>query len=224
MAGLKELRDRLTFLRSSPKNRSKKGETIEGVFVCAEDCGSTNSNKSIDSESTYESCQSSWKSSGSKEYNKNVPIIVTDSDDASKIEDVALELGRIMARSRQLPTTSYFSSNHVMVNQERSRRVAAPLTRSPELDEIAREHAAKMASSSTVFHAEISELQSKLNRPFRRLGENVKRGDCIRSIHAHMMATVSERNNILDRRYTQMGMGTALGSDGKLYLCQIFRG
>ena len=36
----------------------------------------------------------------------------------------------------------------------------------------------------------------------------------------------ADRNNILDRRFTCMGMGTAKSPDenSKLYICQIFRG
>jgi hypothetical protein len=38
-----------------------------------------------------------------------------------------------------------------------------------------------------------------------------------------MMETVADRNNMLDRRLTCMGIGTAKADDGTLYLCQLFR-
>ena len=101
----------------------------------------------------------------------------------------------------------------------------APLVRLRELDEIAREHAEEMASKNSLFHTSPDELQSKFQRASRRLGENVNKGKSIRGIHKAMMATRADRNNMLDRRFTHMGMATARGSeDGELYLCQVFRG
>jgi uncharacterized protein YkwD len=32
------------------------------------------------------------------------------------------------------------------------------------------------------------------------------------------------RDNILSKQFTEFGMGTAMGSDGKLYMVQLFRG
>jgi len=155
---------------------------------------------------------------------RNVALVVSDPDHSVEIKDETLALGQIMARSHHLPTISYYSSNHVMVNEERSKRVIAPLVRIRELDGIAREQAQRMADENTLFHSIPDELQSKFNRRSRRLGENVARGDNIRNIHKFMMGSTTNKNNIIDRRYTNMGMATARGSDGKLYLCQVFRG
>lgn len=116
------------------------------------------------------------------------------------------------------------SSNHVMVNQERTKWIIAPLTRLSELDDIARDHAKLMAIEQNLHHVAVSEIQSRFDRNCRRLGQNVSVGCTIRDIHQEQMKTTSDRNNILDRRYTHMGMGTARGVDGNLYLCQIFRG
>ena len=139
--------------------------------------------------------------------------------------DEATELGKIVARSRRLPGTWYYSSNHVLVNQERSGHVVAPLIRMVELDRLARIHAEQIADEQTLRHIEPDILRWALKDiPHRRLGENVATGDTVRSIHNDMMNTLSNRNNILDRRFTHFGMGTALGENGELYLCQIFRG
>lgn len=139
--------------------------------------------------------------------------------------DVAEALGRAMQRSRALPGTWYYSSNHVMVNQERIKRVMAPLSRLSELDSIAREHAQAMADRDQLFHSDPVELQYKFNRPTRRMGENVAVGASIRDIHKRMMEeTESDKHYILHRCYTHMGMATAKGADGQLYLCQVFRG
>lgn len=61
---------------------------------------------------------------------------------------------------------------------------------------------------------------------FHRVGENVAVGNSIKEIHLAMMSdSIADKNNILDRRYIYLGMGTAKSEvTGKLYLCQIFQG
>lgn len=233
MSVIKLLKSGVKALSGSKKQRKEKGSSsVGGVYVSTRQLlERKDSSKSIDTASTASTTTTttnspacSWKSTVTKGHNRNVPLVVSDPEHSTEITDQAEALGRIMARSRQLPSTWYFSSNHVMVNQERTKRVMAPLVRLRELDEIAREHAERMASENALFHSTPDELQSKFNRPSRRLGENVKRGDTIRKIHEAMMKDVSDKINILDRRYTHMGMATARGSDGNLYLCQVFRG
>jgi uncharacterized protein YkwD len=131
-----------------------------------------------------------------------------------------------MTRSRQLPGTWYYSSNHILVNQERKKRTIAPLIRMRELDELARAHAEKMAVDGKMIHISPSVVTAALkDKTCRRLGSNVAKGLTIREIHENMMQfKQSHKNNIIDRRFLNFGMGTALGTDGDLYLCQIFRG
>lgn len=134
-------------------------------------------------------------------------------------------LQKAMERSKTLPSTKEkFASNHIMVNQERLQRTIAPLTRLRELDEIARFHAEEMASESRLFHLDPAELNAAFNRPKRRLGANVAKGESVQDIHLGMMSTTSNKNNILDRRFSNMGMATSRAGNGELYLCQIFRG
>jgi uncharacterized protein YkwD len=156
----------------------------------------------------------SWKPAGGQ------ASLPRSQDEPIQNED---EADRIMARSRDLPTTWYYSSNHVMVNRERTKRTIAPLVRMIELDEIAREHVEDMAEQNTTFHSDTSFLRMPFNQP-ARLGENVAKGRSIRKIHNQMMDSSSVTNNILDRRYTHFGMATAKASDGELFICQIFRG
>ena len=55
-----------------------------------------------------------------------------------------------------------------------------------------------------------------------RVGVNVGCGSGVEQIHRHMMASLSDKNNITDRRFVSMGVGTAKSEDGILYMCQIF--
>jgi hypothetical protein len=136
-------------------------------------------------------------------------------------------LGRIMLKSRKLPKHSgNYASNHVMINSERVRGGIAPLTRMPHMDELARKRASAMAERSRLDHCtDPTDLREQMGTKLagRRIGENVALGSDLRSMHRSMMACTADRNNILDRRYLYMGIGTAKGGDGTLYLCQIFQ-
>jgi len=135
---------------------------------------------------------------------------------------------RLLNRREQLPGPWYYSSNHVLVNRERTNRTMEALIRDKGLDSMAQIHAQQMVTEDCVHHVNLRAIQESIKDTkcaIHRIGSNVAMGHSIRDIHDDMMETLSHQNNILDRRYTHFGMGTALGSDGEtLYLCQIFRG
>jgi hypothetical protein len=170
-----------------------------------------------------------WKSTERKSFLLHQPLMVSDPEniDAELESDPVAALGKVMAQSKKLPSTDYYCSNHIMVNDERVKRMIAPLSRLRELDDLARYHAESMAQSQQLFHSDPTAITHVFQRPFRRMGENVLSGTNIREIHTSMMdkqELCSDKYNILHRCYTHMGMGTAKGDDGQLYLCQIFRG
>ena len=170
-----------------------------------------------------------WKSTERRSFLQHQPLMVSDPENIDKEleSDPVAALGKVMAQSKLLPSTDYYCSNHIMVNDERVKRMTAPLSRLRELDDLARHHAEQMAKSQVLFHSNPATITNKFQRPFRRMGENVASGANIRDIHTNMMEkpeSCSDKYNILHRCYTHMGMGTAKGDDGTLYLCQIFRG
>jgi len=112
----------------------------------------------------------------------------------------------------EIHSTSYFASNHVLINRERMKRGLRPLTRNIAMDELARKNADAM---------------SKSTRP-NPLGTtyvgNVLRGESIRSIHRSIMLQKQgrERANLLNPYFQDFGVGTSKGEDGQLYMCQLF--
>lgn len=102
------------------------------------------------------------------------------------------------------------------------------------MDQIAREHAKLMAEERSLFQiATPRDLERLLKEKdadsgelpvFTRLGVNVGKGKSIAEAHRFMMAALAERNNIRDKRFSSMGMGTHQDKNGVLYLCQIFAG
>jgi hypothetical protein len=223
-------------------NSDAKFDTLGGVYT-TEVCGSAkpSSEHSIgtvdtqwshSSSSSHES-QTNWNSSGSESHHEGAPLIVRkavkEQHTTAAIPGLELGdeeiLGRIMLKSRRLPhNDGYYASNHVMINNERIKRQVPPLKRMRDMDELARVQAQMMATEKSLFHAEPGVIQEQLGRKCgRRIGENVTRGAGLHAIHALMMASLADRNNIMDRRFTCMGVGTAKADDGTLYLCQIFR-
>jgi hypothetical protein len=171
---------------------------------------------------------SCWTSSGLSDHLKGGPLVVRRTSAAipeeEKLGDEEI-LGRIMLKARTLPKHSWnFSNNHIMVNSERTKLSIPPLRRFPELDELAREHAALMAGANELSHSDPAHINARFTRHCRRLGENVTSGSDLQDIHIGMMDSLADKNNILDRHFTSLGIGTSVASDGTLYLCQIFRG
>jgi hypothetical protein len=235
---MRQRQSALTGSKSTQKGKGRKArslaeETVKsegGVFLSVRTLPTDNdSSSSSDSDtvtcSSSNSPSTSWKSTEGDSFLPRSPLVVNDPEKGDEpIKDELEALDLIMARSRHLPTTWYYSSNHVLVNTERTKRTIAPLVRMRELDEIARENVDAMARVNRASHSNPNFLKLRFQRPARRLGENVAKGSSIRAIHEAMMETRSDYNNIADRRYTHMGMATARASDGELFMCQIFRG
>ena len=83
-------------------------------------------------------------------------------------------------------------------------------------------HAECMARKQKIFQSVTSmeELEEKLGTTFA--GENVQRGSSIKQMQTEGLKVESILDNIRDEVFTELGMGTARGKDGNLYMCQLF--
>lgn len=118
----------------------------------------------------------------------------------------------VQYKEEEIHSTSYFASNHVLINRERMKRGLRPLHRNIAMDELARKSAMAMASSNG------------LNPLATTYVGNVCRGESIRSIHRSIMLSKlgRERQNLLNPYFQDFGVGTCKGEDGQLYMCQLF--
>jgi uncharacterized protein YkwD len=89
-----------------------------------------------------------------------------------------------------------------------------------DLTSVARRQAARMASSRSIYHN--PNLGSEVGN-WRALAENVGKGGDVASIHNAFMGSSSHRANILSTTYTEVGIGTARGNDGQIYVSEVFR-
>lgn len=201
------------------------------------------------SQSASSSSASAWKSSGDSHHHDGAPLITLRSESIRLIDSKRPELQldddevlhKVLTKaSKRLPRhCGNFASLHVMINSERLRHQVAPLQRMPALDEVARQHAAHMAAERCLQHAEWDDLEEALRlrheqqpteatapQALSRIGSNVAScgdGDLVRLFASMVNESMADRNNILDRRYISMGVGTFKSQhDGKLYVCQLF--
>jgi len=106
------------------------------------------------------------------------------------------------------------------VNSARANAGRRPLSLRSDLSGVAYRWSQKMAASGTLKH------NPNLTRQvsgWRWVGENVGYGPDWRAVHVALMNSPSHRANILDRDYSQIGIGVVVGSGGRVWITQVFR-
>lgn len=118
------------------------------------------------------------------------------------------------------PANASTESNFVsLVNQERTSRGLRAEQVASDVVAVARRHSARMAAEGRIWHN--PSLGSQVSN-WEEVGENVGRGPSVEKIHSAFMASASHRANILERNDNIIGVGVAKGSDGRIYVTQIF--
>jgi len=105
------------------------------------------------------------------------------------------------------------------LNNARSSRGIPQLTTRAHLVAVAREQAARMASRNTLYHN--PNLTSDVNN-WRWVGENVGYGPDALTVHVAFMNSPAHKANILDRDYSEVGIG-AVVSNGRVWVAEVFR-
>jgi hypothetical protein len=111
------------------------------------------------------------------------------------------------------------------VNASRSQHGLPALTMMSDLHSLATSWSAHMASGGCGGGADICHnpnLTSDVDN-WQAVGENVGVGPDVNAIEDAFMNSPEHRANILDPDYTEVGIGTAVGKDGRLYVTQDFR-
>jgi uncharacterized protein YkwD len=131
----------------------------------------------------------------------------------------ALVTGAATARPAAAATSTAEGSFTSMLNQERTSRGVARLATRSALVAVARTQAARMASSNRLYHN--PRLATAVHN-FRWVGENVGYGPKVSVVHAAFMNSPGHRDNILDRDFTEIGIGVVV-RDGRIWVAQVFR-
>ncbi len=106
------------------------------------------------------------------------------------------------------------------INSERTSRGIRAYAERSDLDAVAARQAVRMANSQSLYHN--PNLGGEVGN-WRAIAENVGRGGTVSSIHQAFMSSADHRDHILSTTYTEVGVGTARGGDGRLYVSEVFR-
>src|SRR5205823_4546063 len=104
-------------------------------------------------------------------------------------------------------------------NQERTSRGLGALAVADDLVAIARQHSQEMASSGRLYHNPNLGTQVQ---GWNAVGENVGTGPSVDAVHVAFMNSPHHRDNILNSRYTQIGVGV-VWSGNALWVTEVFR-
>lgn len=105
------------------------------------------------------------------------------------------------------------------LNQARAARGIPRLTTRASLVEVARDWARTMAGRSRLYHN--PQLTSDVSN-WRWVGENVGYGPDALTVHVAFMNSPAHKANILDRDYTEVGVG-AVVVGGRVWVAEVFR-
>ena len=112
-------------------------------------------------------------------------------------------------------------SSAIAVNDTRSGVGRSTLTLEADLSAVAQSHAEAMARSGRLYHSYTS---SRPPSGYHTVGENVGRGHTVSGIHNALRASPGHYSNMVNPSFRAFGVGSAYGSDGKLYVTQLFAG
>jgi uncharacterized protein YkwD len=109
-----------------------------------------------------------------------------------------------------------------LVNEERVQRGLPPLAVREDVGGIAEFHSADMEQTGVLEHNDEYFTDGTRERlDAQALGENVAYGPTVEQVHEMLMASDGHRHNLLDPRFTVVGIGIVEGSD-RLWVTQDF--
>lgn len=118
-------------------------------------------------------------------------------------------------------------------NVQRGNNGVAALAIDAELVGIARQRSQTMADTNCFSHTACGptafDLMGSIGYSYQIAGENIARNNypdsqTVQVAMDGFMASTGHRNNILDSRYTKVGIGVAFGANGMKYFTVIFAG
>jgi len=115
-----------------------------------------------------------------------------------------------------------------LTNAARAKDKLEPLKVNPTLCEVARAHAANMAKKEKMEHVldgkNPAQRVTAAGYRYRRMAENIAYSNQLgpKRIVAGWMDSPMHRENILNERFREIGVGIARSKDGDVYYTQVF--
>ncbi|HEX2699451.1 MAG TPA: CAP domain-containing protein [Acidimicrobiales bacterium] len=110
-----------------------------------------------------------------------------------------------------------------LANGDRERAGLSRLTSRDDIVSIAVAHSQEMAAKGDIFHSTSffgTAVKNLLNAAVR--GENVAYNGDIDNTHVRLMASAGHRANILDARFSVVGIGVVQAADGRYFVTEDF--
>ena len=115
-----------------------------------------------------------------------------------------------------------------MVREARESRSLPPLRRDPQLDAVARGHAARMARAGQLAHdvgdGDPFDRLREAGLEARHAGENVAHAATIALAHRALWKSPSHRANLLRRQFDRLGVGVVRDGRGEAWVVELFAG
>lgn len=113
-----------------------------------------------------------------------------------------------------------------MIDAARASERLPKLSPSAELTRVAQEHTDAMLQKRTVGHdvgeGDWTERLLAAGVPVEHAGENVASASSLARAHRALWASPSHRANLLDPRFTRVGLGIRNSDDGRVWVTQVF--
>jgi uncharacterized protein YkwD len=109
------------------------------------------------------------------------------------------------------------------VNALRSALGLGVLARNSQLDALAAGWARELAASGRLRHSTIPD-RVVAGGPWGTAGENVGVGSSVASVHNALVDSPGHYANLVGEQYSAVGIGVAVGDDGRLWVCEVFAG
>ena len=115
-----------------------------------------------------------------------------------------------------------------LTNAERAKEKLAPLKANELLTKAAREHSANMAKRQKMDHVlddkKPDDRLKAVGYQFTVMAENIATGQHMpaEAIATWMSSTAGHKENMLNKDYTEIGIGIAVDKDGQRYWTQVF--
>lgn len=140
----------------------------------------------------------------------------------TRLAAVVVSIGALLgsylgAASTDSPAEACFRTK---INAERTMRGIPALANSEPMNVIASTHSEEMAAAGTIYHSGNLPEEEGV-RPFSAVGENVGMGSDCETLHEAFMDSPGHKANILDRDYTQLGVGVEKRDD-TIFVTEVF--
>ena len=163
--------------------------------------------------------------SGGTDSTDNAAIVSMAGGEYLNIGGLNLKIDYGVSKPSNYNHDQFVNEVYQLVNQERTKRGLNPLTLSPELNQIADERAEEISTDFS--HNGFQSYKDEISASFGTyiIGENIAYGaQSAADVMYSWMTSSGHKANILDNRYSNIGIGIYQTSEGYLYYSQVFVG